>query len=240
MSKILLLIFSVVSQILSAQGLIGTPNRLIFVESHPKGFYKIQVNGIVSQIVSSKESIGTPNSIILVCNYPNNYFYIRVKGKDIYYTEKDGVYIIDNKLIQIMAARKSKFLEDTNEILSSKEFIEKYIKWEIGSIESNFSHNANSKIEFLRSASGKEVALWSYDLPILDPESKMNSDTTFTLQKQMFVLTKLKDFVVGIYSPLFLESQYNLNKTYLLENIDGLEECDKFIDIEELNKLVNN
>jgi len=234
------LIFSVISQILSAQGLIGTPNRLILVNSHPKGFYYIQVNGVVSQTVSTKELIGTPNSLIIVCNYPNNYFYIQVKGKDKYDTEKDGVFIIDNKLVQIMAAHKNKFLKDTNKILSNKKFIEKYIKWEIGYIESSLSFNVNSNIEFLRSAEGKEIAFWTYEMPISNPEAKTDSSTTLSTQKQMFVLIRAKDFVVGIYSPLFREGDFDSIRTYLIENIDGLVESDKFIDIEELNKQVNN
>jgi len=240
MRKFLLLIFSVISQILSAQGLIGTPNRLILVNSFPNNYFYIQVNGVVSQIANAQGVIGTPNSLILVCNYPNNYFYFQVNGKDKHYTEKDGVFIIDKKLVQIMAAHKSKFIEDTNKILSNKEFIEKYIKWEIGYIESSFSFNVKSQTEFLRSAEGKEIAFWTYEMPISKPEVKTDSISTLSTQKQMFVLTKAKDFVVGIYSPLFRESEFNSIKKYLLENIDGLVEFDKLIDIEELNKQVNN
>jgi hypothetical protein len=177
--------------------------------------------------------------LILIYNYPNNYFYIQVNGRDKVNTEKDGVFIIDNKLVQIMAAHKSKFLEDTNKILSNKEFIEKYIKWEIGYIESSLSFNVKSKIEFLLSDQSKEIAFWTYEMPISEPE-KTDSGTTLSTQKQMFVLTKAKDYVVGIYSPLLRESDFNSIKTYLLENIDGLVESDKFIDIEELNKQVNN
>jgi hypothetical protein len=240
MRKLLFLIFSVASQIVSAQGIIGTANRWILVDSYPNKYYSIQINGVVSQIAITQGIIRTPKSLILVYNYPNNYFYIQVNGKDINITEKHGVLMIDKQLIQILAAHKSKFVEDTNKILSNKEFIEKYIKWEIDYIESSFSYNAKSKIEFLRSAGGKEIAFWTYEMPISNSEAKTDSSFTPSTQEQMFVLTKAKDFVVGIYSPLLRGSDLNKIKSYLLENIDGLVEYDKFIDPNELNKQINN
>lgn len=192
----------------------------------------------ITQIINAQGLIGTPHSLILVYNYPDNYFYIEVAGVEKNKTERDGVFEIDGKMVQVLTVHKNKFLQDTNEVLTSHRFIERYIDWEVNYIESSFSFNVDSKVEFIKSKNGKEIAFWTYDTPVGEIVRTDSTETAPT-QKQMFVITQTKDYVVGIYSPLFLGDQFEIIKTYLLDNIDGLVESDKEIDIEELNKKVN-
>ncbi|GET23124.1 hypothetical protein [Prolixibacter denitrificans] len=195
---------------------------------------------VATQTIHAQGLIGTPNSLIVVYNYPGNHFYMEVKGKDKRTTDQAGVYIIDNRVVQIHAVSKDKFLEDTSQVLTTKEFIEKYIKWEVDYIESSFSFNVNSHVEFLKSKKGRDIAFWTYDMPAGEPEVKTDSTVTTPTQKQLFVVTRTKDFVVGINSPLFQKDQFDNIKNYLFDNIDGLVESNKEIDLDELNKKVNN
>lgn len=194
---------------------------------------------LLCQAIPAQGLIGTPHSLILVYNFPGNYFYIELQGKDKSTTEKDGVFIIDNKVVQVVAVSKNKFLDDTLQPISTKEFIKKYIKWESDYIVSSFAYEPKNQIEFITSGKGREVAFWTYDMPVLEPAAKPDSAIQSVTQKQMFVITRAKDYVVGIYSPLFENDQFENIKTYLVENIDGLVESANEIDMEELNRQVN-
>lgn len=194
---------------------------------------------LILQAIGAQGLIGTPHSLILVYNFPGNYFYIELQGKDKSTTDKDGVFIVDNKIVQVVAVPKNKFLDDTLQPISTKEFIKKYIKWESDYIASTFAYQLKNQIEFITSGKGREVAFWTYDMPVSDPAAKSDSAIESVTQKQMFVITRAKDYVVGIYSPLFEIAQFENIKTYLVENIDGLVESAKEIDREKLNRQVN-
>ncbi|HOJ23785.1 MAG TPA: hypothetical protein PK081_00800 [Bacteroidales bacterium] len=184
----------------------------------------------------SQGLIGTPTSLVIVYNYPENYFYVSLDGKDKRKTVQENVFIIDNKLVQVRALNKSKFLSDELKSQSQKDILLEYIKWESDYIQNTFNFNINSKIETLVTKTGKEVIFWTYDMPIGEPIVKTDSTITTPTQKQMFILTMVKDYVFGINTPLFESDQFESNKQYLLDNIDHIVVEDKEINLEELYK----
>jgi hypothetical protein len=196
---------------------------------------------VLPQFIHAQGLIGTPGSLIVVYNIPDNYFYLEIIGEDKRTTEQDGVFIIDNRIVQIHTLHKKSFLEDNaDQGLTNYELITKYINWEVDFIESNFSFNINRDIEFMNSARGKEFAFWTFDMPV--PEPDISTDTTITTssRKQMFVITRIGDYIVGINSPLFELDQFESIKDYLVASFDGLVESDEEFDLEELNRKVNS
>ena len=183
--------------------------------------------------------IGTPNSLILVYNYPDNHFYIEIEGKDKRKTEQENAFIIDNKVVLINVINIKKFYNGKSK-KSSNDIIQKYIDWESDYLKESFGFEVNGNIDFLKSEKGKEIAYWTYDMETKEPEKNSDSTITTSVSKQMFVITRSKDYVIGIYTPFLEDQVYNEIKEYLIKNIDGLVESDKEIDIEDLNKRVNN
>jgi len=194
---------------------------------------------LYSSIVNAQGLIGTPKSLILVYNYPKNHFYIEIYGIDKKTTERKNVFNIDNKAVQILALNKAKFLTDTLIEFSNIDLMKIYINWEINYIENNYYKNTNNKYEFLKSKKGRDIAFWTYEMPTGEPEIVTGSTRTTPTLKQMFVITRSKDYIIGINSPLFDKEKYDEIKEYLITNIDGLVESDKEIDIDELNNQVN-
>lgn len=193
---------------------------------------------LISQFASAQGLIGTPTSLILVYNYPETYFYMEIKGSDKRTTEKPNVFIIDNRLIQVMSVKYDKFLSGKQKT-SSIEIIREYINWELKYMEENLSLKVNNNLEFLKTAKGRDIAFWSYDMPAVGQETKTDATTTPT-QKQLFVITRIKDYVVGINVPIFESDQYETTRNYLIANIDNIVESKKEIDMNELNKQINN
>jgi len=99
--------------------------------------------------------------------------------------------------------------------------------------------NIHSKLEFLKTNKGRDIGLWIYDMPVVS--KAVTTDTTIKtpVQKQIFVLTRVKDYLVGINCPLLETDNYETIKSYLITNIDGIVESNKEIDVDELNKQVN-
>jgi hypothetical protein len=192
-----------------------------------------------SGLTNAQRLLGTPKSLILVYNYPNNHFYIEINGVEKSKTDRENVFIIDNRPIQILALNKSKFLKDTVLEFSSIDLMKIYINWEIDYIENNLFKNTNNKYEFLKTKKGRDIAFWTYDMPTGEPEIVTDSTRKTPTLKQMFVITRTKDFIVGLNSPLFGNEKYDEIKEYLITNIDGLVESDNEIDIYELDKQVN-
>ena len=190
-------------------------------------------------MTNAQRLLGTPKSLILVYNYPNNHFYIEINGVEKSKTDRENVFIIDNRPIQILALNKSKFLKDTVLEFSSIDLMKIYINWEIDYIENNLFKNTNNKYEFLKTKKGRDIAFWTYDMPTGEPEIVTDSTRKTPTLKQMFVITRTKDFIVGLNSPLFGNEKYDEIKEYLITNIDGLVESDNEIDIYELDKQVN-
>ncbi len=184
----------------------------------------------------SQGLIGTSSSLVIVYNYPDNYFYVALDGKDKRKTEQESIFIIDNRLVQVHALNKDKFLNAKSKLKSQKDIIMTYIEWESDYLKNTFNFDINSKIEPIVTKSGKEVIFWSYDMPTGEPEIKTDTTATTPTQKQMFILRMVKNYVVGINTPLFESEQYQSNKEYLLTNIDHIVEADKEIDLEELFK----
>jgi hypothetical protein len=191
------------------------------------------------KVLSAQDLIATPTSLILVYNYPGNYFYLQLSGEDKRKTENENVFVIDNELIQVKTLHKDKFIKNTNQDLSFVDFMKTYINWEKTYFEETFSLNINSNVEFLKSIKGRDIAFWTYDWPIDKPVEKTDSTITTTTQKQLFVLTRIKDYLVGINSPLFEKDKYDTIKSYLVSNIDGIVEFQNEIDVETLNKQLN-
>jgi hypothetical protein len=193
------------------------------------------------QFINAQGLIGTPGSLIIVYNFPDNYFYLEIMGEDKRTTEQDGVFIIDNKIVQVLALHKNNFLKDhPYPDLTDAEFIKQYIDWEFDYTESTFSFNISSNIEYHISSRGKEFAFWTYDMPVSEPEVRTDSNITVSTLRQMFVITRSGDYIVGINSPLFEIDQLDKLKDYLASGIDGLVESDEEIDLVQLNRKVNS
>jgi len=190
-------------------------------------------------MLSAQELIGTPTSLIFVYNYPGNYFYLQLNGADKRKTDNENIFVIDNKVIQIKTLHKDKFIKNTNQDLAFQDFIKTYTNWEKNYLEETFSFNINSKIEFLKSSKGQDIAFWTYDMPLEKPKHSTDSTITTPTQTQLFVLTRIKDYMVGINSPLFEAETFDPIKSYLITNIDGIVESKNEIDVEALNKQMN-
>ena len=194
---------------------------------------------LCSNLLPAQDLIGTPTSLILVYNYPDTHFYIQLQGVNKQKTEKENVYIIDNQVVQVKALNKTKFCKTTKQELSFGDFITTYVDWEKSFQENQFSMSIHSKLDILKSNKGRDIGLWTYDMPVISPRIVTNSTRTTPVQKQVFVLTRVKDYLVGINCPLLETDNSDTIKSYLIANIDGIVESDKEIDVEELNKQVN-
>jgi len=192
------------------------------------------------KVLNAQDLIGTPTSLILVYNYPGNYFYLQLNGVDKRKTENENVFVIDNELVQVKTLHKDKFIKNTKQDLSFVDFMKTYINWEKTYLEETFSFNINSKVEFLKSTKGRDIAFWTYDMPLEEPKQTTDSTITTPTQKQIFVLARIKDYLVGINSPLFEKDKFDTIKNYLVTNIDGIVESKNEIDVEALNNQLNN
>ena len=72
-------------------------------------------------------------------------------------------------------------------------------------------------------------------------KSTQTTDSTITTptQKQIFVLARIKDYLLGINSPLFEKEKFDTIKSYLVSNIDGIVETKNEIDVDALNNQLN-
>jgi uncharacterized protein YfkK (UPF0435 family) len=126
-----------------------------------------------------------------------------------------------------------------NPDLSFVDFINYYVNWEKSYLEKTFSFNVNSKVEFMKSEKGRDIGFWTYNMPLGKPKEVTDSTIKTPTQKQIFVLTRIKDYLVGINIALFEAEKFNEIKNYLITSIDGIVESKNEIDVEELNKRVN-
>jgi len=193
----------------------------------------------ICNLLPAQDLIGTPTSLIIVYNYPDAHYYLQLKGSDKQKTEQDNIFIIDNQLVQVKTLNKNKFCKNKKQELSFNDFITTYVNWEKDFQEEQFSMNIHSKLEFLKTNKGRDIGLWIYDMPVVS--KAVTTDTTIKtpVQKQIFVLTRVKDYLVGINCPLLETDNYETIKSYLITNIDGIVESNKEIDVDELNKQVN-
>lgn len=187
----------------------------------------------------SQGLIGTPESLIIVYNFPNNSFYVEIKGTDKRTTDQPTVYIIDNKIVQVLALPIEKFTDVDPNNSTDIEILKSYINWESDYLKSTFQFDIINNIELLQTKKGNSSIFWTYDMPVSSPEIKSDSSSTEQTQKQMFILRLIKNCVVGICTPLFNKDDFESNKLFLYYNIDGIHESKKEIDIEELNQKVN-
>ncbi len=190
-------------------------------------------------LVRSQGIIGTQESLVLVYNFPDAHFYIELQGRDKSRTERDDCFLIDNKLVQVHAVGIGKFLDSTQMNLEDDAVIAKYIAWEADYLKSSDFSVANSKVKFGTSKKGRDYAFWSYDMPPGEPEDITDTTQSLTAQKQLFVITRVKDYIVGINTPLFNKSDFAMLKNYLTRSVDGIVESRDEINLEELNKEVN-
>jgi len=203
-----------------------------------KKLFLLVVSATLSFNLMSQGLIGTSTSLILVYNNPSNYFYIQLDGVDKKKTEQPTVFILDNKAVQVLALNKNKFLPPNSRSRSQKDIIKDYIKWESDYIKESFKWDINNNTETLKTKSDIDVVFWTYDMPTGE-EVVTDSTRTTPTQKQMFILRLVKDYIVGINTPLFDSDQYEINKAYLLKNIDNIVISEKEIDLDELNGQVN-
>lgn len=190
-------------------------------------------------LLSAQDLIVTDKSLVLVYNLPENYFYVQINGKDKQQTERQTFFIIDNRPVQILAVNTSKFMSEKTSSFTPPEVLTKYVGWESDYIKANLFPSLQCKTEKMKSAKGRDLIFWTYDMPIDQYDQKNDSTRKQSVRKQLFVLTLAKDYVVGINTPLMLHDNYDESKQFLLTNIDGIVEQDKEIDVNELNRELN-
>ena len=193
---------------------------------------------LFSNMLTAQDLIGTPGSLIIVYNYEDAHFYLQLKGSDKQKTEQENIFIIDNQLVQVKTLNKYKFCKNTKQELSFNDFITTYVDWEKNFQEEQFAMSIHSKLEFFKTNNGRDFGLWIYDMPLVSKAVTTDTTRTTPVQKQVFVLTRVKDYLVGINCPLLETDNSETIKNYLIANIDGIVESDKEIDVEELNKQV--
>ena len=193
----------------------------------------------ISNLVPARDLIGTPTDLIIVYNYEDAHFYLQLKGTDKQKTGQENVFLIDNQLVQVKTLNKNKFCKNTKQELSFNDFITTYVDWEKNFQEEQFAMSIHSKLEFFKTNNGRDFGLWIYDMPLVSKAVTTDTTRTTPVQKQVFVLTRVKDYLVGINCPLLETDNSDTIKSYLIANIDGIVESDKEIDVEELNKQVN-
>jgi len=193
----------------------------------------------ISNMLSAQDLIGTPSSLIIVYNYPDAHFYLQLKGSDKQKTEQENIFIIDNQLVQVKTLNKYKFCENTKQELSFNDFITTYVDWEKDFQEKQFSRNIHSRLKFLKTNNGRDFGLWMYDMPVVSKAATTDTTRITPVQKQIFLLTRVNDYLVGINCPLLETDNTETIKSYLITSIDGIVESDKEINVEELNKQVN-
>jgi hypothetical protein len=154
-------------------------------------------------------------------------------------TANENIFIIDDELVQVKTLHKDKFARIPSQDLSFVDFMQTYINWEKNYLEETFSFNINSNVVFLKSTKGRDIAFWTYDMPLGQSEQRTDSSVTTPTQKQLFVLARVKDYLVGINSPIFEENNFDSIKNYLLSNIDGIVESQNEIDVDALSNQLN-
>ena len=98
-----------------------------------------------------------------------------------------------------------------------------------------------SNVEYLKSKDGRDIAVWIYDMPKEKKKKKKLEDNTeeFSVEKQVFAISLIKDCIVGISTPLFKEKDLNETKEKLLNNINSIVEKEEEIDVERLENQLN-
>ena len=193
----------------------------------------------ISNMLTAQDLIGTPTGLIIVYNYEDAHFYLQLQGTDKQKTGQENVFLIDNQLVQVKTLNKYKFCKNTKPELSFNDFIATYVDWEKSFQEEQFSTPIHSKLEFSKTNNGRDFGLWIYDMPVVSKAITTDTTRTTPVKKQMFVLTRVKDYLVGINCPLLETDNSETIKSYLITNIGGIVESDKEINVEELNKQVN-
>jgi len=195
---------------------------------------------LCSNMLSAQDLIGTPTSLIMVYNYEDAHFYLQLKGTDKQKTGQENVFLIDNQLVQVKTLNKNKFCKNTKQELSFNDFITTYVDWENSFQEEQFAMSIHSRLEFFKTNNGRDFGLWIYDMPVVSKAVTTDTTRTTPVQKQVFVLARIKDYLVGINSPLLETDNFETIKSYLITNIDGIVESNTEIDVEGLNKQMNN
>ena len=152
---------------------------------------------------------------------------------------KKNIFIIDNRLVQVLALHKNKFLAGEMEPVSETDILENYAKWESDYIRNVLKLDIKGQTEVVNTTGGKKALLWSYDMPVTSEETRTDSTVTNPTRKQMFVLRLVKNYVAGIGCPLFDDKGYDENKEFLIGNIDGIVEAEGEIDAKELYEKFN-
>lgn len=203
-----------------------------------KKLFLLLMMGWAGAGLMAQDLIVTKHSLVFVYNYPDLHFYIQIAGDDKQRTENENVYVLDNKLIQVKVLAGSKFKSGGNAAFS--DFMNAYVDWEKSYQEQLMEQKLKSSVDFMKSAAGRDVAFWVYDMPAGDTKVLTDSTTSVSAQKQLFMLTREKEYLIGINSPVFDMQNYENRKQYLLECIDGLVIKPQTIDAEALNKELNN
>lgn len=189
--------------------------------------------------LSAQVLIGSPNSLVLVYNIPGNSFYLCLKGQEKQLTDQENIYLLDRRLIQVKTLHKSKFLRDGASEPTFHDFIQTYIRWESDYLEQTLHLNIHSRVDWVRDANGKELVVWSYDMPIDQTEVKSDSTVTTPTRKQLFVLGRSKDYLVGLNSPVFEPEKIDSLRSWLISGMSGMIESNDTFNVQLLNLKFN-
>jgi len=194
---------------------------------------------LIFKFAYTQEVIGTPKGFAVAYNLPDHYFYLQLNGVDKRETDKAGVYVVDGKAIQILVVNKKAFMDSTAENVHFVRFISRYISWESAYIKQNFGLDLKYDLEIMKSPKGKDLAFWSYNAPLSEPTIAKDGKQTSATITQLFVLTRYKDYMIGISAPLFEPLKFEDLKNYLIECADSRIDSPLEIDVLNLGQILN-
>ena len=191
-------------------------------------------------MMNAQELIHAPGSLILVYNSPDAHFYLKLEGKTVKETAMDNVFILDDKVIQVIVLNKDNFMEGNERVSSTKDFIQSYIDWELQYLNETFSTRLKNSIRFVPSGVSDYIALWSYDMPVnKSDEIQTESSDSTSNRKQMFAVTSIGDYIVGVNSPLFEAEMLDEIQDFLFQTVANIIRSDVEINAAELGAKLN-
>lgn len=187
----------------------------------------------IASLFNPEGIIGTHKGMILVYNYPDNYFYLELQGEELYTTDRENLFVIDNKYIQVITLHQSVIL-DGKHMENTRDLLTHFVQWEESYQQQEQGVEIQSVLEFWESPQGKEIVFWKYSLPERNPQGA--KDPLMQLQ----VITQSKDYIVALNIPVFDLSRFDEIKEYLFSTIASLMEDQREIDLYLLDAMVNN
>jgi len=148
--------------------------------------------------VDNKSLIETKDGGLIIFNSFNNldlYFYIDYKGGPVRTTERDNLFEVGGKTLQVLALDKNEYLGKTN-----LETLENHAISEIEYIGNYLRVTLKSKTEKITIKGQQDCLLWYYEMP--EAVSK-------EVKNQLFISFIYKDYIIGVNAAQFSNQTFD-------------------------------